>query len=96
MKILTFNPMDPTPNKASPSSKKNQPQGASSFKEALDLSMNARDRVSQENLRANKAANNTDLKEASGLLATLIEQMHAAGPESLQKTHNLEGILYYF
>jgi hypothetical protein len=96
MKILPFNPMDISPKKPQGPPVKSNEMGSDSFQNTLAASMNARDRVSQENLRANNTAKIADLKEAKDLISTLVDQMQAIGPEGLKRTHNLEGLLYYF
>jgi hypothetical protein len=72
------------------------------FESALDSAIKtsnvpqARDIVVKENQRATLNALDNDLSEATNLLSTLLTQISEAGGKKLEKTHNLEGILYFF
>ncbi|MDR1164860.1 MAG: hypothetical protein LBO66_03135 [Deltaproteobacteria bacterium] len=98
MKIFPFNPTASPRRAAGPS--RERPLSAEGFDALLAREGSpprALGLVSAENQRATRAAAApADLKEASALLSTILEQARASSPAELRRLHSLDGVLCYY
>ncbi|MDR1607877.1 MAG: hypothetical protein LBT38_05655 [Deltaproteobacteria bacterium] len=93
MKILPFDP-NITPRRAQGSKAANL-----NFSEELAKANQPNSglrAIFSENLKASQGVSPEDLGAAGQLVKDLIRQIQVAGPERLEKVHNLDGILYYY
>jgi hypothetical protein len=101
MKILPFNP---SPPKAAEARRKDGdgPAGSPGPSFGAELEKAGRgpspvvDKITMANRLASQGAAAEDVDAAGTLLASLVGRIRSAGPEALQKVHNLDGILCYF
>jgi hypothetical protein len=101
MKILPFNP---SPPKAAEGRRKDGegPAGPPGPSFGAELEKAGRgpspvvEKITLANRLASQGAAVEDVDEAGALLASLVGRIRSAGPEALQKVHNLDGLLYCF
>jgi hypothetical protein len=101
MKIIPFKPQAPPAAASRPEKPSRDAGQVSAFEAELRAAgrmtaPNVVDKISLENRLASQGAAPDDVDAAGSLLSALLSSVKAASPETLQKVHDIDGILYYF
>jgi hypothetical protein len=99
MKILPFAPkhaVDPVRPEAGRRVRNEVTDFNSLLGESSGAGAGRANKVAMENRLARLLPPLEDVGAARGLLSDLQDRMRQAGPETLGRLHNLDGILYYF